>query len=280
MLSRGFKTMKNLYRRKGRPAARKHHAMLLTGLAALTMVGCDGGGERDENDGTVINGIALPTDVVLNLFCADVGIADEQCVLQDPENPFVETFIPEFDVNNPDAPNKFDLLFNLIPAGPEGAKAAFYFWATAQARNPSGENQYYTALALHELFDANSNVLEQDELIREHALRAYESVLDNYFGSVTVFTCFTCSPLPGSDPDDPDFPQFAVPLNERVADHLYRTESTNFVSPIAPDGLRRLVPGDTINVLDLLVEWGYSYDPCTDLPNCTNGVVSVAEFVP
>lgn len=263
--------MRNLNRRDAQPAVSKAYAMLLTGLAALTLAGCSGG-ERDENDGTVINGLVLPTDVVLNLHCADVGIADETCVLEDPENPFVNTFIPEFDVNNPDAPNKFDLLANLIPGGPTGAKARFYFWATAQARTPSGENQYYTALALHELFDANSNVLEQDELIRAHALRAYQSVLDNYFGSVTVFKCFTCGAEPGEEPE------FAVPLNERVADHLYRTESTNFVTPIAPDGLRRLVPGDPILVLDLFVDWGYSYQPCTDLPDCTNGVVSVAIF--
>ena len=150
-----------------------------------------------------------------------------------------------------------------IPAGPTGAKARFYLWATALARSPSGENRWYVAQALHELWDANG-----DEIIRVQTLRAYRSVLDNFFGSVTVFTCFECIP-------ESNFP---VPLNERVADHLYRTESTNFVSPVAPDGLRRLVPGDPTQVLELMLGWGYAYQPCTDLPNCTNGVVSVIGF--
>ena len=55
-------------------------------------------------------------------------------------------------------------------------------------------------------------------------------------------------------------------LNEAVADNLYRTEATGF---------RRLVPGIPLAVIELLIDWGYMYDPCTDLPACTNGVVSV-----
>ena len=149
-------------------------------------------------------------------------------------------------------------------------------WATALARRQSGENQYFTALALHELYTANSNALSVDELVQGHALRAYRSVLDNFFGSVLVFTCFECAPIPGSDPTDPEFPNFTVVLNERVADHLYRTVST--ATPTYPNGLRRLIPGDPVLVLDRFVDWGYSYQPCTDLPECTNGVITVAEF--
>jgi hypothetical protein len=241
---------------------------LVLGIFALGVAGCDGGGERDENDGQLINAIVLPTDVVLNLACEDVGVHPETCVLGDPENPFATVPITEFNVNDPDAEfNKFKLA-NGIPSGPNGAKARFYLWATALARFPSGENQYYTALALHELFDANSNAVFEDDLVREQAKKAYRSVLDNFFGSVTVFTCFQCIP-------ESNFP---VPLNERVADHLFRTDSTNFVSPAAPSGLRRLVPGDPTQVLELLLDWGFAYQPCTDLPNCTNGVVSVIEF--
>jgi hypothetical protein len=198
---------------------------------------------------------------VLNLACADVGINDEQCVLGDPENPFVTTAIIEFDVNNPGGSNKFDL-FNSIPAGPTGAKARFYFWATALARRPSGENQFYTALALHELFDANSNVLSQDELVRAQALKAYRSVLDNFFGSVTVFTC-----CPAASPVGEPV-AFAVPLNELTADNLYRTNAT---------GYRRLVDGDPILVLETLLDWGYAYQPANP-PNYDDGVITVAEF--
>jgi len=228
--------------------------------ATLFLGGCENNGERDESDGVIINEVVLPTDVVLSLHCEDVGIYNETCVLDDPENPFATTPILEFDPNNPDAENKFTL-FNSIPPGPQGAKARFYFWATALARRQSGENQYYTALALHELFDANSNVISKDELIREQALKAYRSVLDNFFGSVTVFTC-----CPAASPDGEPVP-FPVGLNELVADSIYRTDRTGF---------ERLVPGDPILVLEVLLEWGYTYLPAGP-PNFNDGVVSVIE---
>ncbi len=236
----------------------KHVMIVLTGFGILVAGGCKA---PSESEAVVITAIALPTDVVLNLACANVGINDEQCVLSDPENPFATTTIIEFNVNDPDATNKFDL-FNSIPAGPTGAKARFYFWATALARRPSGENQFYTAMALHELFDANSNVLSTDELVREQALKAHRSLLDNFFGSVTVFEC-----CPGASPVGEPV-AFAVPLNELTADALYRTGRT---------GYRRLVDGDPILVLELLLDWGYAYQAANP-PNYDDGVVSVAEF--
>ena len=248
--------MRELNRQHARPACGKHLLLALLGSAALASAGCSG--ERDESDGELINSIVLPTDVVLDLYCEDVGVHPETCVLEDPENPFATTTIIEFDINNPEADNKFDL-FNSLPPGPSGAKARFYFWATALAQRPSGENQYYTALALHELYDANSNAISTDELVREQALKAYRSVLDNFFSSVTVFTC-----CPAASPDGEPVP-FSVPLNELTADALYRTEATGF---------RRLVPGAPILVLEVLLDWGYSYQPATP-PNFDNGVVSV-----
>ena len=239
------------------PALFRGVSILLMGLVAMMAAGC--GGERDENDGQLFNTIVLPTDVVLNLACADVGIAAETCVLGDPENPYASTAITEFTVDDPG--NKFDL-FNAIPAGPTGAKARFYFWATALARRQSGENQFYTALALHELFDANSNSISTDELVRAQALKAYRSLLDNFFGSVTVFTC-----CPGASPIGEPV-SFAIPLNELTADNLFRTDAT---------GYRRLVDGDPILVLDLFVDWGYAYQAATP-PNFDNGVISVGEF--
>lgn len=212
-------------------------ALLLVLAAAALSGGC--GGEPDSGDGELINGIVLPTDLVLNLACEDVGIAGELCVLEDPENPFVRVPIIEFDVNDPGAENKFTL-FNSIPAGPTGAKARFYFWATALAQRQSGENQFYTAVALHELWDLN-----RDPNIQAQALKAYRSVLDNFFGSVTVFTC-----CPAASPDGNTPVPFPVGLNELTADNLYRTDAT---------GYARLVPGDPILVKALLLEWGYTY---------------------
>ncbi|NHA14684.1 hypothetical protein [Thioalkalivibrio sp. XN279] len=248
--------MRALNRQHAGPFRGKHLVVALLATAALASAGCSG--EPDENDGEVINAVVLPTDVVLDLYCENVGVHPETCVLDDPENPFSTTTIIEFDVNNPDADNKFDL-FNSLPPGPSGAKARFYFWATALAQRPSGENQYYTALALHELYDANSNAISSDELVREQALKAYRSMLDNFFGSVTVFEC-----CPAVSPDGEPVP-FSVPLNELTADALYRTDATGF---------RRVVPGDPILVLEVLLDWGYSYQPATP-PDFNNGVVSV-----
>lgn len=248
--------MRALNRQHAGSSRGKYRFLALIATAALVSAGCSG--EPDESDGELINAIVLPTDVVLDFYCEDVGVHPETCVLDDPENPFATTTIIEFDLNNPDAENKFDL-FNSLPPGPSGAKARFYFWATALAQRPSGENQYYTALALHELYDANSNAISTDELARDQALKAYRSLLDNFFGSVTVFTC-----CPAASPDGEPVP-FPVPLNELTADALYRTEATGF---------RRLVPGDPVLVLEVLLDWGYSYQPATP-PDFNDGVISV-----
>lgn len=235
--------MRNANRYTGRATFTKALAPLFVVLAGLLAGGCE---SPDDSDGIGFNQIILPTDTLLNLACAEAGIGFEKCVLEDPENPFVLVATPEFNVNNPGGLTKFDLANN-IPAGPTGAKARFYLWATALARFPSGENQWYTARALHELFDANS-----DELIRNQALKAYRSVLDNFFGSVTFFEC--CGGI-----------SFSATLNEKAADDLYRTEATGFV---------RLVPGDPLNVQSLLAEWGYTYRPATP-PNYDDGLVTI-----
>jgi len=228
-------------------------AALLCVLGALA-AGCDG--EPGPNDGEIINAIVLPTDTLVNLACEDVGIFTERCVLDDPENPFSKVAIIEYDVNNPEATNKFQL-FNSIPAGRNGAKARYYFWATALARRASGENQFYTAVALHELWNYNS-----DPIIQAQALKAYRSVLDNFFGSVTVFTCCENVRPPGDLRGPIPFP---VGLNELTADNLYRTDAT---------GYRRLVPGDPLLVLEVLLEWGFRYRPANP-PNYTDGLVFV-----
>ena len=219
------------------------YRIVLLVFTAFAVSGCN---ERDSNDGTVINNILLPTDVVLNLYCPDVGINDEQCVLADPENPFSVTAIPEPDQvpedddGNPLFDDKFALAASL-PEGPTGAKARFYLWATALARRQTGENQWYTARALHELYTANSNLVFEDELIKEHTKRAYRSVLDNFFGQVTFFEVFG-ETIP-------------VQLNEQTArDVIY--------GPAAGD-FRPLV-NSVLEGLALIGEWGYTYNPDND----------------
>lgn len=228
---------------------------ILTGVFAAALVGCEGPGD---NDGTVITGTVLPTDVVLDLYCENAGVFPEPCVLDDPQNPYATTPIIEPGIDAQNA-NKFEL-FDAIPPGPEGAKARFYLWATALASFPSGENQFGVANALHELWDANG-----DPLIQDQALKAYRSQLDNFFGTVTVFTCCEVLRPPGDDRGPIPFP---VGLNELTADSLYRTDST---------GYRRLVEGDPLLVIERLLEWGYGYQIATP-PSFDNGLVTILEF--
>ena len=241
---------------------RKRNRSLMTlffGFGFLVAGGCE---SPTDTDGEIINGIVLPTDVVLNLACANVGVYPENCVLGDPENPFVTTAIIEFDPNNPRQDDKFDLLAT-IPDGPSGAKARFYLWATALARRPSGENQWYTAKALHELFDANSNFISTDELVREQAQKAYKSVLDNFWGSVTFFECDLCAP-----DEFGDLIKFPAQLNEQVGDNLFRFESTGFLP---------VIEGGEIGVLELIGIWGYTYRPATAASGYTDGQMSKNE---
>jgi hypothetical protein len=247
--------MRNLAIRRTRPVVARQSLVASICLTILAITGCS---SPSSDDGVVINVIVLPTDTLLNLYCADVGLVPTACVLDDPENPYRDTATLEFNVNDPDADTKFALA-DQIPAGPTGAKARFYLWATALARFPSGENQWYTARALHELWDAAA-----DPIIQIQALRAYKSVLDNFFGSVTFFEC--CAGLIPGDPTRPV--PFSVPLNELTADNLYRTDST---------GWARLIPGDPLLTQAVIADWGYTYQPATP-PDFNNGVVSVNEF--
>ena len=138
-------------------------------ISALVISGCG----RDTDDGDVVNTTALPTDdtIPLNLECEDVGLAGEDCILEDDNNPYARATVTE------------DTKFELDADAPS-ATAKFYVWGTALARSAGapGENQFYTALNLHRMW-ASSN----SELTRLQALKAYRSYLDNYFNSVTFF---------------------------------------------------------------------------------------------
>jgi hypothetical protein len=260
MLYQGIQIMSKKNRNQAYSAVSRSLTTLLLGFGILVSGGCS---SPSDSEGVVINSIVLPTDVVLDLACENVGVYPENCVLGDPENPFITTTIVEFDENAPPGTDdKFDLA-DTIPPGPSGAKARFYFWATALARRPSGENQYYTARALHELFDANSNVLSTDELVRAQALKAYRSVLDNFWGSVTFFECELCPP-----DENGELIKFPSQLNEEVGDDLYRQEATGF---------RMLIEGGTIRVLELIGQWGYTYLPATAESGYTDGVMDKNE---
>ena len=184
--------------------------------------------------GTVQNTVELPIDSTLNFYCENEGIYLEKCVLDNPENPYATVALTE--------DNKFDLN-DEAPS----AKSRYYLWATALAKGAGipGENQYYTALSLHEVYaeSASPTTMEQ-------AKKAYRSVLDNYFLAPTFFGPFT-----------PEESYFAVPVKDLVGQNLYDPSAENLVSFYA----------DPVNALAEISEWGYIYEPAIG----ENGLMSI-----
>jgi len=139
--------------------------LILIAPVILITAGCDIDG------GQVQNSVQLPVDSVLNFRCEEEGIFPEDCVLDNPENPYVGVAVTE--------DNKFDL----ADAAPS-AKSRYYLWATALARGAGlqGENQFFTALSLQEVFGESGSPTTRDQ-----ARKAYRSVLDNFFLAPTFF---------------------------------------------------------------------------------------------
>jgi len=200
----------------------QHRHMLITMLFAGSMIlltaGC---GEID--GGTVQNTVELPVDSTLNFYCEDEGIYLETCVLDNPQNPYANVAVTE--------DNKFDLSEDA-----PSAKSRYYLWATALAKGAGipGENQYYTALSLHEVYAESASPTTRDQ-----AKKAYRSVLDNYFLAPTFFGPFT-----------PEDSYFAVFVKDLVGENLYDPSAGNLVSFYS----------DPINALAEISEWGYVYD--------------------
>jgi hypothetical protein len=191
--------------------------ILVISCCSLFLSGCggsDGGTDRSE--------VELPTDDILPLSCENVGIYPETCILADPENPYVNSYISE------------ETKWKLHDASPS-AKSRYYLWATVLARTPNGENQYYTASALHELYTEGGSTNA-----KEQAIRAYRSVLDNFYDDVTYFIADW---LPGK-------PLYEVSLRDLTGERLYDPSI---------DGFSELFD-DPNDALEALKGWGYDYD--------------------
>ncbi len=185
-------------------------------LSLLLLASCGGGGSNGSPAPTQLD---LPTGTDLTLSCLEVGIADNTCVLDDPDNPF------RFSVVNDET--KWDLVKSV---GTE-QKALFYLWATALAQQQKGENQYYAALALHALYDNGGSINAKNQ-----AIKAYRSVLDNYFGDVTY-----------RDYDG----------DGKSTDKVFVRHDTG-IRLVAPTELSNLFSSET-QAYDTLRSWGYDY---------------------
>ncbi len=217
--------MKNTVNKHAHTASVKIWQLIIASFLATALIGC---GEVDKDDGDLNNAVELPTDTALNLYCEDVGIAGETCILDDPDNPYART------------PFNITQLFEELDVDAPGPKARFYLWGTAQARSPQGVYQFFTAVNLHYLYGETGS-----EIIREQAKKAYRSLLDNYFDSAWFLKVVT----PEGDI------LFPAKLKDAVGINLF--------DPADPDALKAgLVPlYDTqLLVLQDLGEWGYEWD--------------------
>lgn len=110
-------------------------------------------------------------DLTLQLHSSNVGIHPDNSVLEDPNNPFAHA--------TPGVETKWKIQSS-------GAHvAAFYSWATLLAREPGGEAQFYVGNTLLAVYQSGAASQEELPKVKAQALRAYQSVLDNFPDSVT-----------------------------------------------------------------------------------------------
>jgi hypothetical protein len=104
------------------------------------------------------------TGIRFELFDPTEGVHPSKVTLQNPRNPF-----RDFNVSDD---TKFEILDNGGNAG------AFYAWATLLANIETGENQFYTALKLRDIFESNEVAPEDRETVRQMAISGFQVVLD------------------------------------------------------------------------------------------------------
>lgn len=189
---------------------------LFLSISLLVLASCGGGGSNGTPLPTQIN---LPTGTDLTLACADVGITDNTCVLDDPINPY------RFSIVNDET--KWGLYTTVLSQNLY--KAGFYLWATGLAQQQKGENQYYTGFMLQNLYRQGGS-----NNARNQAIKAYRSVLDNYFGDTT-----------------------REDQNGTLVDVLVRNRVGEFM--IEPATFPDLFTSQT-EAYNTLRSWGYDYD--------------------
>lgn len=145
---------------------RSNASVLWIALGALLLgsTGC-GDADLDYRYGFDLNAVEF------NLHTADMGIHPDKSVLEDPNNPF------RFDPLGIETKWTIESNGRIVPR--------VYVWATALASEPIGENQFYAAKALEDLFRQERTRPEYLPFVKSMAVRAYQSVLDNFPESVS-----------------------------------------------------------------------------------------------
>ncbi|NBD14032.1 hypothetical protein FOF48_22185 [Corallococcus sp. Z5C101001] len=122
------------------------------------------------DDPTILYGKSLD-GLTFTVTDPAMGIYPNTSVLDDPNNPFAGSGVG--------TETKWKIQSGADPV------AAYYAWATVLANGPYGEAQYYTALNLTAIYQRG--LADQASLpkAREMAVKAFQSVLDNFPDAVT-----------------------------------------------------------------------------------------------
>ncbi len=104
------------------------------------------------------------TGIQFELFDPTEGVHPSKVTLNNPRNPFREYFVSD--------QTKFAIV------GDGGNAGAFYAWATILAEIPIGENQFFTALKLRDIYLSNEVAEEDRDTVRQMAIAGFQVVLD------------------------------------------------------------------------------------------------------
>ena len=137
---------------------------LLFAVPALWLSGCfvDGGEYRFGED---------LTSLEFQFFDEDEGVFPSNVTLLNPNNPFTQSSIR--------IETAFEIYFDT------GGPAGFYAWATVLTGQPEGQWQWYTALSLVNVLETQNLSPGDQDRVRELAINAFQSVLDNFPDSET-----------------------------------------------------------------------------------------------
>ncbi len=193
--------------------------ILIIFITLLIIVACE------VKEGNQITGLDLPLDNELVLYGENEGIYPSTSILDNENNPYANA--------NISAEQAWDFLEDC-----PSPKAKFYLWGTMLAKISTGEYQYFTAQALHELYTVSGS-----QNAKEQAKKAYRSVLDNFFTSTTWYEAWWIQ----------EETVYAVELNNLVGQSMYDPTELNLLP----------LYNDPVLALQDLSLWGYVYDPET-----------------
>lgn len=117
------------------------------------------------------------TGIEFELFDESEGVHPSTVTLENPRNPFRDYNIGE------------DARFEILANG--GNAGAFYAWATLLAQIPIGENQFYVAAKLRDIYESGEVAEEDQETVRRMAVDGFQAILDCFPDSLLFETTGT-----------------------------------------------------------------------------------------